>query len=76
MIIPYCELASETLDAVLESYIQREGTDYGAVEQSLASQLAQLRRQLESGEIVLAFDTASESINLLTREQARSAGLS
>ena len=32
MIIPYKELGAETLTAIIEDFVSREGTDYGAVE--------------------------------------------
>ncbi len=75
MIIPYQQLPAETLDAVLESFVLREGTDYGEQEASLESKLEQLRRQVKSGELLLCFDEPSESINLLTPAQAREIGL-
>lgn len=75
MIIPYQQLCAETLDAVLESFVLREGTDYGEQEASMQSKLDQLRRQVKSGELLLCFDEPTESINLLTTGQAREAGL-
>ncbi|GAA6153390.1 YheU family protein [Pseudoteredinibacter isoporae] len=75
MIIPYQQLATETLNAVLESFALREGTDYGEQEISLERKLEQLRRQLKSGELFLCFDEPSESINLLTPQQARDMNL-
>lgn len=75
MIIPYQQLAAETLDAVLESFVLREGTDYGEQEVSLERKLEQLRQQLKRGELLLCFDEPTESINLLTPQQAREMGL-
>lgn len=75
MIIPYQQLAPETLSAVLESFVLREGTDYGEQEVSLERKLEQLRGQLKNGELLLCFDEPTESINLLTLQQAREMGL-
>ena len=35
MIVPWQELAPETLENLIESYVLREGTDYGSHEKSL-----------------------------------------
>ena len=35
MIIPWQDLAPETLDNLIESFVLREGTDYGEQERSL-----------------------------------------
>ena len=70
VIIPYKELAPETLTALIESFIMREGTDYGWEEVSLDTKVSQVRRQVEKGEVVIVFDSASESVSLLTRQEA------
>ncbi|MCV6623987.1 MAG: YheU family protein [Cellvibrionaceae bacterium] len=75
MIIPFQQLAPETLNAVLESFALREGTDYGEQEIGLESKLEQLKGQLQRGELLLCFDEPSESINLITPQQAREMGL-
>lgn len=69
MIVPPERLAPETLNALLESYVHREGTDYGEREASLEGRLGQLREQLRCQEVLLVFDEATESCNLLTRAQ-------
>ena len=35
MIIPWQELSTETLDNLIESFVLREGTDYGMQEKTL-----------------------------------------
>ncbi|MGQ9427533.1 YheU family protein [Gilvimarinus sp. F26214L] len=69
MIIPHERLASETLDSLIESFIVREGTDYGAVEMSFDTKVRQLRSQIKNGEVVIVFDYTTESINLLPRHE-------
>ncbi len=71
MIIPHQQLSADALQGLIESFIAREGTDYGAEEVPLANKVAQVRRQLERGEVVIAYDAATESVNLLTRQEAR-----
>lgn len=64
--VPFEALAEDTLQAVIESFVMREGTDYGWREVSLADKVFQLRQQLESGELKLVFDGESESVTLMT----------
>jgi len=69
MRIPIEMLDGETLRNVIENFITREGTDYGAQEISLAAKIDQVMRQLKSGRAVLVFDSASESCNIITSDQ-------
>jgi len=66
--IPPHRLPPEVLDALLEAYVLREGTDYGDREISLAEQLARARRQLASGQVVIVWDEELETCNLLARD--------
>ncbi|HEY7884730.1 MAG TPA: YheU family protein, partial [Cellvibrionaceae bacterium] len=49
MIIPHQQLEADTLKALLEEFITREGTDYGASVIPLATKVEQLQRQLTRG---------------------------
>lgn len=71
--IPPGRLQRETLDALIEAFILREGTDYGSVEVSLGDKLSQVRRQIERGEVFITYDPATENCNLMTREEFRRA---
>ena len=65
MDIPYQALEKETLRAVLEEFISREGTDYGPHEYSMEEKLEHLYRQLENGDIGISFDPNTESCTLV-----------
>ena len=67
IVIPPSQLPPDTLQAMIESFIVREGTDYGDVEQNLAHKVAQVNRQLERGDVLIIWDESTESCNLLTR---------
>ncbi|MGS2722248.1 YheU family protein [Porticoccus sp. GXU_MW_L64] len=67
--IPPERLSPDVLQAVLEEFINREGTDYGVEERSLESKVSQLRTQLARGEVVICFDQESQSCSLLTRRE-------
>ena len=66
--IPSAELEEETLSAVIEEFITREGTDYGEREFSLAQKVAQVRRRLDSGQAALVFDPVTESCTILPKD--------
>lgn len=63
--IPITSLDRETLTDIVEQFILREGTDYGAVEVSLAAKVAQILKQLDKGDTKLYFDPETESVTLL-----------
>jgi len=67
--VPAANLAPETLRAIIESFIVREGTDYGDAEYSLDNKVNQVRRQLDRGEVLLMWDEVLESCNLITKAQ-------
>jgi uncharacterized protein len=59
------DLEPDTLRAVIESFVLREGTDYGVHETSLEDKVAQVLSQLRRGEAHITFDQATESVNLV-----------
>ena len=59
------------MQSILEEFISREGTDYGAVEYSLERKVEQLKAQLSQGDVVISFDPQTESCTLLTRRDFR-----
>lgn len=72
MIIPIEQIQAETLTAIIESYVLREGTDYGEQELSFAQKVEQVRHQLLSGQAVLVYSELHESIDIQSAEQYRS----
>ena len=65
--IPIEALSPEALAAVIESFILREGTDYGSEELSHESKVARIRKQLAFAEIKLIFDSETESVCFITK---------
>jgi uncharacterized protein YheU (UPF0270 family) len=59
------DLEPDTLRAVVESFVLREGTDYGAHEASLDAKVAQVLTQLRLGQAHITFDPATESVNVV-----------
>jgi uncharacterized protein YheU (UPF0270 family) len=68
--IPIDRLAVDVLDALLEEFASRDGTDYGEVETPVEIRVKQLRRQLENGDLVLLFDSDDQQWDLLPKERA------
>jgi uncharacterized protein YheU (UPF0270 family) len=62
--VPMTELAPDTLQALVESFVLREGTDYGEQEVPLATKVAQVVTQLQRGEARIVFDPATESVDI------------
>ena len=65
MEIPYTELSDEALRGIIEEYITREGTEYGAREFSLEQKIEHVRQQLLRREIEINFDAETQSCNLV-----------
>jgi len=63
--VPPDDLEPDTLRAVIESFVLREGTDYGLHETSLEDKVAQVLIQLRRGEAQITFDPATESVNVV-----------
>ncbi|WP_337263943.1 MULTISPECIES: YheU family protein [unclassified Serratia (in: enterobacteria)] len=69
MIIPWQELEQETLNSLIESFVLREGTDYGEHERSLEQKVNDVRRQLKNGDVVLVWSELHETVNIMPRGQ-------
>jgi hypothetical protein len=54
------DLSPEALRGLVEEFVTRDGTDYGAVERGVEEKIAQLR----SGEARLVFDPQTETANV------------
>mgnify|MGYP002267135525 CR=1 FL=1 len=70
MLIPYNQLSPDTLQALIEEFINREGTDYGEQEISIETKISRVMRQLNEGSIVIGYDEQSETVTLLAQWQA------
>lgn len=66
--VPYTALSEEALTGVIEEYVTRAGTDYGAVERTLAEKVADVRRQLARGEATIVFDSESAAIDIVVTD--------
>ncbi len=69
MIIPWEQIDPETLYSLIESFVLREGTDYGEQEKTLAQKVEDVKRQLKRGEAVVVWSELHENINIMPRSQ-------
>lgn len=71
VVVPWKDLSTDALHGVIDEYVTREGTEYGAQDVPLEAKRAQVRRQLEAGEVVVLFDAKTSTTNIVTADQVR-----
>lgn len=69
MIIPLEQLSNDTLAAIIEDFILREGTEYGSEDISKQAKITQVKKQLEQGSALLVYSELHESVNILPSDQ-------
>ena len=75
MEIPYDQLSPSALRGLVEAFVLREGTDYGAEEVPLAVKVREVLAQLEAGRAVIVFDEESETANIVPADRPGPGGL-
>lgn len=73
MLIPYQQLNPDTLQALIEAFVLREGTDYGDSELSLAEKVAIVMSQIQRGSVVICYSEEEESVDLLNERDYQKA---
>ena len=69
--VPYDSLQPATLRAVVEEFITRAATDYGATERTLEEKVADVMRQLHRREAAVFFDPDTNTVNIVPRPRVR-----
>ncbi|ANS84273.1 YheU family protein [Vibrio scophthalmi] len=69
MIVPWQQIAPETLESLLREFVLREGTDYGEIEISVQDKIDQVKQQLETGEAVIVFSELHETVDVQLRHK-------
>lgn len=64
--IDWKALSDDALDGVIEEYVTREGTEYGAEEVPLERKCAQVRAQLERGEAFITWNEDTGTCSIVT----------
>ena len=69
MVVPWSSLSEDALVGIIEDFVTREGTEYGASDISLEKKVRQILRQLERGDVSIVYDDETWSCSVaLTRE--------
>jgi uncharacterized protein YheU (UPF0270 family) len=68
--IPHDALSPEALRGVIEEYVTRAGTDYGAHEKPIDEKIADVERQLARGEAIIVFDVEAATTNIVPARKA------
>jgi uncharacterized protein YheU (UPF0270 family) len=62
--IPFEELSADALAALIEEFVSRDGTDLSEA----GAKATQVRGQLRSGAVIIVYDEASESANIVPKD--------
>jgi len=65
IVVPYGNLHPQTLQALIEEFITRDGAVHGHTDVPLSVRVQAVRRQLQSGEAVVVFDEGTESCTIV-----------
>ena len=68
VIVPHHELQPDTLRRLIEEFVTRQGAVHGHGDESIERSVRQVLAQLESGEVVLAFDEEAESCSIVLKK--------
>ncbi len=63
--IPWDSLSTTALLGVIEEFVTREGTEYGASEVSLDCKCRQILEQLQAGQARITFDDVKHSCSIV-----------
>ncbi|XOV89368.1 MAG: YheU family protein [Pseudomonadota bacterium] len=66
--MPWESLSQDALRGVIEEFVTREGTEYGAQEVPLPEKIADVLAQLRSGQAAIVYDPALESVSIVTTQ--------
>lgn len=64
MIIPWQNLDPQTLNNIIESFVLREGTDYGLQEKSLQEKVTQVKSQLIDGTVTIFWSELHQTVDI------------
>jgi len=68
MIIPHTDIAADTLNALIEEFVTRDGTDYGDIESGLATKVQQVMNQLERKDVFIVYSEEYETCTIKSKE--------
>jgi uncharacterized protein YheU (UPF0270 family) len=66
--VPFSLLSAEALRGVIDDFVLREGTDYGAAEFTLQHKRDQVLTQLRNGSASVMYDPRTQTCTIVARE--------
>lgn len=67
--VPYRSLSHEALHGLAESFVLREGTDYGEQAYTLAQKVDHVLAQLRRGDAAIVFNAATGGIDIVLKRE-------
>lgn len=67
MEIPPEQLSDAALRGIIEEFITREGTEYGASEVPLETKVAEVAAQIHRREVIIDFDPITDTVDIRRR---------
>lgn len=71
IVVPHEQLQPQTLRALIEEFITRDGAVHGHADVPLERMVASVQAQLRTGLVVILFDEADESCTIVPAEEMR-----
>ena len=75
MEIPWQQLRRETLAALVEEFVTRQGAEHGHEEVPLERKVGQVTEALRTGKAAIMYDEEEESCTIVGVDRARRTGL-
>lgn len=72
--VPWDQIAADTLQALVEEFVTRDGTDYGEHEIALSSKVSQVVKGIKNKEYVIVYDQEMDSVQIVTAADWRKPG--
>lgn len=63
--VPASALSEDALNGLIEQYVLREGTEYGARDYSLAEKVERVRQQLADNKVIIVFSAELGAAELI-----------
>jgi uncharacterized protein YheU (UPF0270 family) len=75
VVVPHTALAADVLKALVESFVLREGTDYGEQELTLDDKVSRVIRELARGKAQILFDPDTGTVHIALAREVHSPSL-
>jgi len=67
--IPLAAISKDALEGIIDTFILREGTDYGLVEVNHQTKYNQIEKQIQKGDVKIVFDHSTDTVTLMTKNE-------